>query len=118
MVPNVPLAADAVAGLTGGQFCAHAPLHFDVVEVSGANEYSVNPLALASTVALPILAVFRPAAAAACALLASRLLAREAAEGVPDEAAGRHDRPRRLPRRRSRASSIRRRRLGCFARGR
>lgn len=40
MVPNAPLAPDA-AGLTGGQFCAHTPLHFDVVDVPGANEYSV-----------------------------------------------------------------------------
>ena len=30
---------DAVAGpFTGGQFCAHVPLQFDVVDVSGANE--------------------------------------------------------------------------------
>jgi len=33
--------------------------------VSGANEYSVNPLALVSTVAPPMVAVFRPPAVAA-----------------------------------------------------
>jgi hypothetical protein len=34
----------AVTGpLTGGQLAAHVPLHFDVVDVSGANEYSVKP---------------------------------------------------------------------------
>ena len=50
---------------TGGQFCAHVPLHFDIVGVSGANEYSVKPLALVSTVAPPIFAVCRLPAAAA-----------------------------------------------------
>jgi hypothetical protein len=34
-------------------------LHFDVVAVSGANEYSVKPLALVSTVTPPMVAVFR-----------------------------------------------------------
>ena len=29
--------------------CAHAPTHFDVVEVSGENAYSVKPLALVNT---------------------------------------------------------------------
>jgi hypothetical protein len=39
IVANAPLTPDAVAGpFTGGQFCAHVPLHFDVVDVSGANE--------------------------------------------------------------------------------
>src|SRR2546423_13386792 len=82
MVPNVPLIPDTVAGpFTGGQFCAHVPLQLDVVEVSGANEYSVKPLALVSTVEPPIWAVFRPpAAAAACALLPPPDEA-----GVPDE---------------------------------
>jgi hypothetical protein len=70
IVPNVPVTPDAVAGpLTGGQFCAHALLQVDVVAVSGANEYSVNPLALVSTVAPPIVAVFRPPAVAAAGLL-------------------------------------------------
>src|ERR1700744_4995674 len=37
IVPNVPVTPAAVTGpVTGGQFCAHAPLHFDVVDVSGA----------------------------------------------------------------------------------
>jgi hypothetical protein len=49
-----------VAGpFTGGQYAAQDPLHFDVVAVSGTKEYSVNPLALVSTVAPPIVAVFR-----------------------------------------------------------
>jgi hypothetical protein len=39
IVPNVPVTPAAVTGpVTGGQFCAHVPLHFDVVAVSGANE--------------------------------------------------------------------------------
>src|SRR4029077_199332 len=70
MVPNVPVTPAAVAGpLTGGQFCAHAPLQFDLVGVSGANEYSVKPLALVSTAAPPMVAVFRPPAVAAAGLL-------------------------------------------------
>jgi len=51
--------APAVAGpFTGGQNVAHEPLHFDVVAVSGTNQYKVKPLALVTTVAPPILAVF------------------------------------------------------------
>jgi hypothetical protein len=39
IVPNVPVTSAVVTGpYTGGQFCAHAPLYFDVVDVSGANE--------------------------------------------------------------------------------
>jgi hypothetical protein len=51
----VPFTPDpAVAGpCTGGQYVAHEPLHFEVVEVSGANQYKVNPLELVSSVALP-----------------------------------------------------------------
>src|SRR5215831_7528892 len=37
----------------------HEPLQFDLVEVSGTNQYRVRPLALVSTVALPIFVVFR-----------------------------------------------------------
>jgi hypothetical protein len=47
---------------------AHEPPHFDVVAVSGTNQYKVKPLALVTTVAPPILAVFSallPAAAGA-----------------------------------------------------
>src|SRR6185437_13090530 len=85
MVPNVPLTPDAVVGpLTGGQFCAHVPLQVDVVDVSGAKEYSVNPLAVVSTVAPPIVAVFRPPAAAAAGLLPPPLLL-PLLEEVPDE---------------------------------
>jgi hypothetical protein len=52
-----------------------------VVDVSGANEYSVKPWALVSTVAPPIVAVFRlPMAAAAGLLLLPPLV-----EDVADE---------------------------------
>jgi hypothetical protein len=44
------------------------PLHFDVVEVSGTNQYRVKPLALVRTVAPPILAVFSAPLVAAGAL--------------------------------------------------
>src|SRR5260221_14734483 len=59
IVPSLPIPpVPAVAGpLTGGQKVAQVPLHFDVVEVSGANQYSVNPLALVRTVAPPIFIV-------------------------------------------------------------
>jgi hypothetical protein len=53
------------------------------VEVSGANEYSVNPLALVSTVAPPIVAVFRLPAVAAAGLLL--LLLPPLLEDVADE---------------------------------
>ena len=70
MVPKVPVTPGAVAGpLTGGQLVAQVPLQLDVVGVSGAKEYSVKPLALVSTVAPPIVAVFRLPAAAAAGLL-------------------------------------------------
>jgi hypothetical protein len=36
----------------------HEPLQFDLVEVSGTNQYKVKPLLLVSTVALPIFVVF------------------------------------------------------------
>ena len=36
IVPNVPVTPAAVTGpCTGGQFCAHVPLQFDLVGVSG-----------------------------------------------------------------------------------
>jgi hypothetical protein len=61
IVVSVPVTpGPAVAGpFTGGQYEAHAPLQFDLVAVSGTNEYSVKPLALVSTVAPPMVAVFR-----------------------------------------------------------
>src|SRR5215831_16819204 len=70
MVASLPVTpAPAVAGpFTGGQNVAHEPLHFDVVAVSGTNQYKAKPLALVTTVAPPILAVFSallPAAAGA-----------------------------------------------------
>jgi hypothetical protein len=30
--------------VTGGQYFAHEPVHFDIVEVSGTNQYRVSPL--------------------------------------------------------------------------
>jgi hypothetical protein len=88
IVPNVPVTPAAVTGpVTGGQFCAQVPLHFDVVDVSGANEYSVKPLLLVSTVTPPIFAVCTVPAAAAAGLLV--LVpgdeGDEALEGVADE---------------------------------
>jgi hypothetical protein len=73
--------APAVAGpFTGGQNVAHEPLHFDVVAVSGTNQYKVKPLALVTTVAPPILAVFRALLPAAGALEAGVAL-----EAAPPE---------------------------------
>ena len=53
MVASWPVTpTPAVAGpLTGGQYVVHEPLHFEVVGVSGANQYKVKPLAEASVVA-------------------------------------------------------------------
>jgi len=66
IVPIVPFTpAASVAGpATGGQNVAHDALHFDVVLVSGANQYKVKPLELVSTVAPPILAVLSAVAPA------------------------------------------------------
>ena len=83
-MPNVPVTPDAVADpFTGGQFCAHVPLQLDLAGVSGANEYSVKPLALVSTVAPPIVAVFRLPAVAAAGLPV--LVLPPPVEDVPDE---------------------------------
>src|SRR5262249_62242970 len=41
----------------GGQWVVHEPLQFDLVEVSGTNQYKVKPLELVSTVAPPIFMV-------------------------------------------------------------
>jgi hypothetical protein len=65
---------------TGGQNVAHEPLHFDVVAVSGTNQYKVKPLALVTTVAPPILAVFSALLPAAGALEAGVAL-----EAAPPE---------------------------------
>jgi hypothetical protein len=52
--------APAVAGpFTGGQYVAHDPLQLDLVAVSGSNEYTVKPLALASTFVPLIVVAFR-----------------------------------------------------------
>jgi hypothetical protein len=58
MVLSVPVTPDpAVTGpLTGGQKVAHDPVHLEVVEVSGANQYSVLPLELVTT-AVPLMVV-------------------------------------------------------------
>jgi hypothetical protein len=73
-----------VAGpFTGGQNVAHEPLHFDVVAVSGTNQYKVKPLPLVTTVAPPILAVFSALLPAAGALEAGVAL-----EAAPPELAG------------------------------
>ena len=69
---------------TGGQFCAHVPLQLDLVGVSGANEYSVKPLALVSTVTPPIVAVFRLPAVPAAGLPVP-VLPPLPVEDVPDE---------------------------------
>jgi hypothetical protein len=58
-------------------------LQFDLVGVSGANEYSVKPLASVSTVAPPIVVVFRLPAVAAAGLPVLVLL--PPAEDVADE---------------------------------
>src|SRR6476646_4345387 len=73
MVASLPVTpAPAVAGpFTGGQNVAHEPLHFDVVAVSGTNQYKVRPLPLVTTVAPPILAVFSALPPAAGALEAA-----------------------------------------------
>jgi hypothetical protein len=67
IVPSLPVTPDpAVAGPgAGGQIWAQAPVHFDTVAVSGANEYKVKPLALASTVAPLTCSVFSAPPAAA-----------------------------------------------------
>jgi len=56
-VPLTPCPA-AAGPVTGGQICAQAPVHFDAVAVSGANEYKVNPWALVTTLTPSIVAVF------------------------------------------------------------
>src|SRR5215471_7808741 len=86
MVASLPVTpAPALAGpFTGGQNVAHEPLHFDMVAVSGTNQYRAKPWALVTTVAPPILAVFStlpPAAAGA-------LEAGAALEAVPPELPG------------------------------
>jgi hypothetical protein len=78
IVPNVPVNPLAVTGpFSGGQAAAHAPLQFDLVEVSGAKEYSVKPLLLVSTFTPPIVAEVTLLAPAAAGLLL-----------VPEEVAG------------------------------
>jgi hypothetical protein len=61
IVPSLPVTpAPAVAGpVTGGQIWAQLPLQFDLVLVSGTNQYRVKPLALVSTVTPLICVVFK-----------------------------------------------------------
>jgi hypothetical protein len=63
IVASLPVTpAPAVAGPgTGGQYVAHDPLQFDLVDVSGTNQYKVRPLASVSTATPPIVVVFRAA---------------------------------------------------------
>jgi hypothetical protein len=63
-LPVTPLPAVAGPG-TGGQNEAHDPLQFDLLEVSGTNQYKVCPLALVSTATPPIVLVVRAALVAA-----------------------------------------------------
>jgi hypothetical protein len=75
--------APAVAGpFTGGQYVTHEPLHFEVVGVSGANQYKVKPLALVSTVTPPIVAVFSVLLLAAAGALEAGAAALEVPELV------------------------------------
>lgn len=88
IVPSLPVTpGPAVAApVTGGQILAQAPLQFDVVAVSGANQYRVKPSALVTTVAPLTCAVFSaPPAAAALDPEAGAL---EAEAGALDAAAG------------------------------
>jgi hypothetical protein len=59
----------AAAGrlVAGGQYCAQTPVQFDRDGVSGANQYRVRPLALVSTVAPLMVAVFSVAVACGAA---------------------------------------------------
>jgi hypothetical protein len=61
IVPSLPVTpGPAVAGpLAGGQTWAQLPLQFDLVLVSGTNQYRVKPLALVSTVTPFICVVFK-----------------------------------------------------------
>jgi hypothetical protein len=63
-VPSLPVTpSPAVAGpFTGGQIEAHDPLQFDLVEVSGTNQYKVWPAASVTTATPPIFVVLRVAA--------------------------------------------------------
>jgi len=84
IVPSLPVTPEpAVAGPdTGGQIWAQAPEHFDVVAVSGANEYRVKPFALVTTVTPLTCAVF--SAPLAAAVLDAAVLDAEA--GALDDA--------------------------------
>jgi hypothetical protein len=86
IVPSLPVTPGpaVTAPVTGGQIWAQAPLQFDLVAVSGANEYTAKPLALVTTVTPLICAVFS-APPAAAALEAGAL---EAEAGALDAEAG------------------------------
>jgi hypothetical protein len=63
IVASLPVTpAPAVAGPgTGGQYVVHDPLQFDLVDVSGTNQYKVRPLAFVTTATPSIVVVFRAA---------------------------------------------------------
>src|SRR6516162_904018 len=69
MTPSLPVTPGPARGspVSGGQYSTHDPVHLEAAAVSGANQYSVRPLPLVSTVTPPMSAVFRvtPALAAA-----------------------------------------------------
>src|ERR1700689_5549658 len=62
MVPSLPgrVTPDAACGvpITGGQKVVQLPLHFELVGVSMANQYRVNPLESVRTVPRLVFAVF------------------------------------------------------------
>src|SRR5271155_5775655 len=61
MVPTLPVTPGPAEGLpiTGGQYAAQVPLQFDLVGVSGANQYKVKPRELLSTGTPWMVAIFR-----------------------------------------------------------
>lgn len=67
MTPSMPVTPlPAVAGpVTGGQKVAQDPLHFELVGVSGANQYSTKPLELVSTFVPPTVVASKVALLAA-----------------------------------------------------
>ena len=76
MTLSVPVTPDpAVTGpITGGQYVAHDPVHLDVAEVSGTNQYNVMPLALVTT-AVPLMVLIARAPPLAPALAGAELAA-------------------------------------------
>src|ERR1700687_3320466 len=72
MLPSWPVTPGPALGspVTGGQYSVHDPVHLEVAWGSGANQYSVRPLALVTTATPPTAAVLKvapPPATAGCA---------------------------------------------------